>query len=342
MRIIKPDCRFDLPHRAHFLRGYRGSSVFMAASPDGQVSFVDMTLKTAQVSQAMRVTAICPHPSKPFTAWVDGSSGTLIVQNLAASRLVEIQPPQLFPSTSNATKRGFTDCYFDESGEALWLIAPLNADEAELSLVETEGWSVINKKVLQDPFGASDWSFHGTGRLDLTSLWIAAGQDGQQVRWLNRSGNTFSVEQADELVNCIPPAFSPDGSEFLVLAEDNTVRKYGFATMKEIGQPVDSGNEDNPFAESLCYLDSGHALASTGEGRTFLIDVRRMAVVDEVAINGHEPRPIGEYFPALAKESGWATDISWFARVGDTIVFVYNRERGTASYDQKLWMKTRQ
>jgi hypothetical protein len=60
-----------------------------------------------------------------------------------------------------------------------------------------------------------------------------------------------------------------------------------------------------------------------------------MAVQDEIAIEGHEPRPIGEYFPTLAKETGWATDISWFKRLGDAIVFVHRRDGQSALRDCK-------
>src|SRR4051794_2375117 len=96
-----------------------------------------------------------------------------------------------------------------------WSISPrtlLSDDAFELSLVETKGWSVVQRVAVKDQFGASSCSFHSTGRPGLVSLWIAAGQDGQEVYWLKRTGVGFSLKKVDDLTNCIPPVFSPDGS----------------------------------------------------------------------------------------------------------------------------------
>jgi hypothetical protein len=72
----------------------------------------------------------------------------------------------------------------------------------------------------------------------------------------------------------------------------------------------------------------------------FLIDTNRMASVEEVVIEGHEPRPIHEYYPSLAKERGLATDISWFTRLGNGTAFVYRRDDGVLLEEWKdslLW-----
>ena len=97
--------------------------------------------------------------------------------------------------------------------------------------------------------------------------------------------------------------------------------------------PIQSWDDDNPLAESLAYLNEHQALVGTGEGRIFLLDIDLMQVVDEVAIEGHEPRPVGHYYPGLAKETGLATDISLFDRFGDAIIFVYRRDQGTGLAD---------
>ena len=178
-----------------------------------------------------------------------------------------------------------------------------------MSLVETKEWLVVQRVVVEDQFGASSCSFHFTGRPGLVSLWIAAGQDGQQVYWLNQNSVGFSLEKVDQLANCIPPVFSQDGSEFLVVTANNAICRYILASTHRIGSPLNSGDGNNPFAESLCYLDDRHAIACTGEGRIFLVETEKMRIEEEVAIDGHEPRPIGEYYPTLAKERGLATDI---------------------------------
>jgi hypothetical protein len=330
MKPLKPDSNFDLGHRAYFLRGWPGNSMFIAASQDGHVSLVDAVSKTVRAHRpTKKLEAICPHPTKPLVALVDGKSGYLFVQDLAGKTIAEIRPPQIAAGSSRAVKQGFANCYFDEAGDVLWVVAPLSTDEGELLLVETEGWSAVHSAVVEDPFGASFWSFYHTGRPGLVSLWIAAGQDGQQVYWLSRDSGSFSVEEVDELANCMPPVFSPDGSEFLVVTDRQTICRYDFLEMKQLGSPWDSGDEDDRFAESLCYVDHRHVLAGTGGGKTFLVDVQQMAVVDEIAIEGHGPRPIGDYFPTLAMGRGSATDISGFDRLGNVVVFIYRREGRT-------------
>jgi hypothetical protein len=197
-----------------------------------------------------------------------------------------------------------------------------------LWLVETKGWSVTRSAVVEDRFGQSSFLFHSTGKPGLISLWVAAGQDGQEVYLLKQESSGFSSSRVEELTNCIPPAFSKDGTELLTVTEDFSVCRYAFPSMKQLGPPLLSGDEDNPFAESLCYLDSQHALAGTGEQRIFLVDTASMQIEDEIAIEGHEPRPIWEYYPTLAKERGLGTDITWFAMLGSVIVFVFRRDRG--------------
>jgi hypothetical protein len=143
------------------------------------------------------------------------------------------------------------------------------------------------------------------------------------------------------LTNTIPPVFSPSGEQVLVVSESNAICKYVFPTMHQIGSPLESGNEDDPFAESLEYLNERQALASSREGRIFLVDTVRVKIEEEVAVEGHEPRPIGEYYPTLANERGLGTDISYFARLGSMIFFVCRRDRGRGLaewQDTLLWL----
>src|SRR3954452_11001094 len=71
MKTLKPDARFDLEHRAYFLREWPGTSMFTAAAGDGNVSLVDLKAKAVRLHRpAMKLRAVCPHPTKPIVAWV--------------------------------------------------------------------------------------------------------------------------------------------------------------------------------------------------------------------------------------------------------------------------------
>jgi hypothetical protein len=343
--LLKPSGKCDLDHRAYFLRGRAGRSAVVVASQEGHVSVFGSDLTPLHRRRlAKKLRAVSPHPTEPLLAWTNGESGSLIVQNFAGDRVAEIRPPQWHNDASERTKQGIDDCFFDDSGKFLWIVGPTSDEGIELQLIDANDWTTVQKAAVEDPFGASSCSLHSTGKPGLVSLWIAAGQDGQQVHWLKRRGSKLSCELEDQLANTAPPVFSSDGSEFLVVNENNAICKYEFATMKRSGAALEAEDEDNPFAESLCYFDKRHALASTNEGRVFLVDTQRMKVVEEVEVEGHEPRPIGEYYPMLAKERGLGTDISWVTRLGNAVVFIFRRVRGTGLKswkDSLLWYRVK-
>lgn len=339
--LLKPHGTIDLEHRAFLIRGPATGSIAVAGMDDSRLTIITPDFETAKSFQfPATVKAISLHPSMPLLAWIDGESGLLKVQTLDGEAISDIAPPCLATGLSKCIGRSFADCRFDESGKFLWAVGPISDDEITLHLVDASDWSTVQTATIDDPFGESDCSLHGTANSSRIALWIAAGQDGQQVVWAMRRDSTFSCELADQLVNTTPPVFSPDGSSFVVLNDDSTICKYEFPAMKRIGPPLESEDEDNPFAESMCFLDQRHILASTGEGRVFVLDTEQMRIVEEVEIEGHEPRPIGEYYPSLAKERGLGTDITWFTRLGKAVVFVYRRDRGTGRAgwkDSFLW-----
>ena len=341
MILLKPNSQIDLEHRAYFLRGSPGQSAVIAAAEDGRCSIVSSEFKEVQsYRQSSTLRAIAAHPVAPWLALVDKGSGWLVVKTISGDQLVKIPPPQVVGTAPNWVQQGFGDCFFDESGEFLWLAALRSAEECEISLIETGNWSVVDRVVIQDPFGGSSCSFHDTGRSGLIALWLAAGQDGQQVYWLNRKCNGFSCDLEPRLENTIPPIFSPSKEEFLIVREDGAICKYSWPTIVQTGPSLESPDEDNPFAESLVYLNEQQALAATNEGRVFLLDTARMTIEDEVAIEGHEPRQIGEYYPSLSHERGLGTDIAWFTKVGDLVIFIYRRVGGIDLHgwkDSLLW-----
>jgi hypothetical protein len=44
----------------------------------------------------------------------------------------------------------------------------------------------------------------------------------------------------------------------------------------------------------------------------YLVDLRKMAIADEVCLRGHEPRPVAEVYPKLSEGRGRCSDLSWF------------------------------
>jgi hypothetical protein len=342
MMNLRPDGRVDLEHRAYFLRPAQPRTVIVAAAEGGVLSIVTLGSATERVDGLPgKIRCVAPHPSDRRLALIDGVTGSLVVQDYAGNRFFDADPPQVDDDAPNWIKPGFEACLFDDSGELLWLAAPRNGEECEIQLLETAGWSLVARITVEDPFGGSSYSFHHTGRPGLISIWLAAGQDGQQVYWLNRDGKQFSCVSEPHLTNTIPPIFSPRGERLAVINEDNAVCQYEFPSMRCIGSPLISGEEDNPFQVSVAFLSERQILAGTGNGRIFIVDARRTRIEDEVALEGHDPKPIGVYYLRLAHEPGLGTDISYFERLGDAIFFVCRRGRvpGTTEWkDTLLWV----
>src|SRR5262249_13985978 len=83
------------------------------------------------------------------------------------------------------------------------------------------------------------------------------------------------------------------------------------------------------FGTSLCYLDDSRALACSINGRIVAVDTQSMRVVDELAIEDHEPRPIEEYYPRVAgdDDKSVCSDITYFKGAGDYLIVVHPLRR---------------
>ena len=221
------------------------------------------------------------------------------------------------------------DCQFDVSGTYLLCSANVSKDRVEVQLRETERWSVVGRAVVADPFGQSHASFHPTARSDTWSLWLAAGQDGKCVYWVMRDGGSLRATIEPCLENSLPPLFSPGGDEFLTIDEPGSpLERYRYPPAELLGVCECPFTEDE-FGTSLCYLDNSRALARSINGRIAVVDTQSMGVVDELAIEDHEPRPIEEYYPRVASDDdkSLCSDISYFKRVGDYLIVVHPLRR---------------
>jgi hypothetical protein len=328
MKPLIPRHTIDLQHKFNWMHGSPDGSRVVAASWSGEATWIDSSLGTTECRRlANKLEWLSVHPTERWVAYSEPAGGSLAIEEFGGppvARLAAVAP------SANARpnwKPTFGSCLFNLTGDLLWTVAAASHTECEVALWDTRGWSPVAKYTFPDPYGDSFWWLSSTPDPDLTCLWIAAGQDGQQVRWLRWRGGKIGEERFDKLANCTPPAFSPGGSELLVLGEDSVLCRMSFPGLEMLGE-LAGENEDDPFAESMCYVSDRQALAASNEGRIYLIDTQAMAIADEIGVAGHEPRPIGVYYPTLAAEGGIATDLACFTRFGETVMFVF---RGSGS-----------
>lgn len=336
---MKPSGKIDLEHRAYFLAETSEDSQFVAASGDGHISLVDRSTNSVRCQRpTANLKAISCHPTEPILAYADGETGSISIQTLSGKLVTQLEPTHKL-AKSQSTK-GYSNCFFDLSGKYIWLATPQSDDECEISLLKTNDWSVTHRERIHDDFFASNWSFQSLRRPDSVSLYIAAGQDGQEVHFLKQKDGHFTRRRIDLLSNSTPPVFSPDSERFLTLNEENGICQFDFASMTRIGSEMYFTDEDDQFDTSMCYLDSQRLLVSTNAGRIFMVNADKMLITDEIALERHEPRPTHVYYPTLTDDNGIATDISWYQQLNRAIVFVFQRKlknNATIWKDSLLW-----
>jgi hypothetical protein len=304
--------------------------LLVAAAQDRRISLCRLTPEPSisRLSAPGKVAAVSPHPSRPLLALVEHGSGKLFVLGFDGSPMFEEPAPRLPEGSPECMTGGYTDCQCDLSGTYLLCAATVSEDNVEIQLRETDRWSVVSRAVVEDPFGASSASFHSTTRPDTWALWLAAGQDGQCVFWVMRDDSSLRATIEPCLENALPPAFSPSGGEFLTIVElGRALERYRYPPAELLGVCESPYGADDPFETSVCYLDNSQALACSTNGRIAVVDTRSMRVVEELAIEGHEPRPTKEYYPRLIGDSSLCTDISYIARVGDYLIVVHPLQR---------------
>ncbi len=341
MRLLKPEGRIDLDHRAYFLRATPDRSLIIAAYRN-QLSIIGPEMKVAhEIHYPNKLRAVSPHPSGGQFALIDAKNGSLVVLSLAGQKVFDLAAPRLEPGAP-VWADGYSDCYFDATGKFLWLVAALSEEETEIQLMDWAAKAVVQRTTISQPFGDCYYVFSETAQPDLISLCLAAGQDGQQLYWLRRDRAEFSCMREPILDDRTPPVFSPGGHHFVVIDDADRIHRFEFATMAETGPAARGANEEGGYGfMTFAYVDEHRVLACRGNGRLFIADADKMSVIEEVAVEGHELRPVGEYYLGLSDDH-LASDISVSKKVGDIILFDYERDRSTASREGKdtlLWLR---
>lgn len=333
MLSIKPIRSATLEHRALHLCGAAAQLLLAAASEEGEITVIRLgSGDSVRLRTGRQINAMSLHPSEPVLAITGGDLGTLRVLGVDGSVVTEIPPPRVADSETKWIKPAFDGCLFTDDGQFLWCSAPLSGREIEIQLRETKGWSIVAKTIIQEPFRKSSTSFHRANG-EVTTLWAASGQEGQQVFWMTHGTDWCRATAEPCLRDTVPPAFSPGGREFLVVDDGRCLCRYEYPPRTPIGSCETPDGEDDPFAEWIHYLDDHRAIAKTFNSRILLADVPNMRILDEIALAGHEPRPIEHYYPTLRGDQQLCTDISYFVCCGDTLVFVCRADRGSGLKD---------
>lgn len=323
--LLTPETTVDLEHRAYYLAQALDSSLTVVAS-DSCISLFDRKLQPTPIeAQLGKVRGVSLNPNGSLIAI--SHEDCLTIGKRSEVPEIVCEAPEL-EETTGYLERGFDDCHFDQQGH-LWCVAPISSSQIEVQRREPDRWSVIARTVFEDPFGYSSSSFSFTPDPDVLGLWVAAGQDGQQVYWISTDGD-IAIDAEDSLRDTTPPEFAPSGQNLLVNGDYSSLDRYSFPEVEQLGRCIWPFDEDEGdcFAESMAFINDQLALAGSREGRLFVLDVDEMMVLHEFEVAGHELRPCNEVYPALAGETHLVSDISYFRSFGDTLLMVFRRDGG--------------
>jgi hypothetical protein len=220
----------------------------------------------------------------------------------------------------------------------LWLTARRSSKEFEVQLRRTSDWRLIDRQSMEDPFQDGALFLSSAARSETVVLLMIPDPYEQQTFWLRVTRGGFACTPEPKLEDMILAAFSPDGSRFLALGEaSGELVQYRYPKLRRIGAKLASPpGRDTRLTEHLCYLDDGRLLVQNNNQLIYVVDSERMEIEGELALEGHEPLPVGGNYSGqpvgidfgpqgrliMGQSSERETDIERFARVGDRVAFL--------------------
>lgn len=297
MRLLQPLESVQLPFRVNFVR--QGAMGILLASSKGRVCLWEREI----VELKERLWSLCAHNTHDVIAVGHGERLTLmqgdgtVLDRIHAALSVQ-------------------DCLF--VGDSLWTVTPLSTERVAIQR-RSMGGRVEERWELEDKFRGSYCSLFSTPSGN-PGFWLAAGQDGQQTYWL-RDGAWVEDQQ---LVECTPPLYSPDGSEFLVVTVDWELHRYDSESMTRMGECW-LQDQDDGFATSVAYRGPDFAWISTAQGLLYEVALDRMEICQELCVAGHEPSTAEDMYPNLAGDKSRCGDISYFEPLGDRLATVHGK-----------------
>lgn len=323
-----------LKHRSFFLRGKNYPISAELENKEFIITNLDETYSNL-VIRAASIYEISFLVSKEIISLIDPKTGNLVIVDFQGNILFWEEPPKLAINYPDTARNSFLSTYFDKNEKYLWCVSTLPFSKVEIQLRQIKDYSVISRYAMEDPFGDSHFSFYPTNNPNQLALWVAAGQDGTQIYWLENSNENI-ICQESSFFDMSPPIFSPKGDDFLVLDNDeNLLYRYLYPQLEEVGRcKWEADNDMDSIGLYYDYLNQDYAIVSSNEGRILLLKIKEMKIADEIIIENHEPFPVSHYYPILTKENHLCTDLITFEKIGDHMVFSYRLDENV---DSKNW-----
>ena len=291
IQTVVPAKELLLSHRAFHIRTSCEGHV-VAAATDGQVSVIGPSRSVeGNFCLKEKLNGISLHPKGHQLAVV--VEGGVRLVNLRGETIDKMSGPVV-------------DAWFDSQSN-LWVASRASVGNG-FEVAIHEGDNLARRLVhvnVEDPFGDSHFVFPDSPVECPVPIWIAAGQNGQVVDWIEQQDDELIVNTLDDFEQCSPPVVSPNGEEFLMPVGLNELVRFDLLSMEQMGTlqlPTES------LVTSCLYLDDIEALVTDESGLAYRVDVSEMAIVSQIEVAGHKPRKIGELYPGL-DDAGLCSDL---------------------------------
>ena len=166
---------------------------------------------------------------------------------------------------------------------------------------------------------------------------LLAGQDGCQTNTIQLDGDEITVDTEFEGdLTC--QAFTEDNKHFLAISNGDDIFQY-WAFPGEMIHELDiediiDEDEEYNMGYTLFHI-KGKLFVINFTERYYIYDADKNEIVDELIVDGHEPRPTHEIYPSLDDDT-LITDIEYMDEVHDIIVLHTTRAKNReVSYFRK-------
>ena len=314
IKSVEPYRKIDLDHQVCWLEASAQAGLYVAASRGGHLSVLDERLNFRAVHN-------CRRPISEFALAASGAFASTISDS-GTLRIHTIENGLVLKEIDDAN---YSACRFDHNPGRLWCVIGIGSSKIECRLLELPSMRTIADTIIQDDFGANGCHISPAPDSNTAVLWLAEGQGDSRFVWLTYGGGELKWRwDADHLSEgAYPPVFNDSGTEYL-LNNGNAVHRQSYPDSRLLGT-CHFNLDDQGLETALFYLDDDTALVQTTNGRLFKIHLESMSLEDEIVTIRHEPKPARDYYRSLTDDFHLCTDISYFHKLGDRIVFVVPR-----------------
>jgi hypothetical protein len=212
---------------------------------------------------------------------------------------------------------------FADGDRYLWAARRSEPGTFDVEIWSREGARVASHR-MSDRFGSSSLSFHAHPAPDHIDLWIAAGQDGTESHELVFDGAEVRSRPLRQPKGNGPPVFTRNG-RMCASSAGEWLNVFGWPDLVERRPVLAPDDVLDPGGDIIAPLSEFRMAWVSPLGRLRVVDVSSGCFVEEVCIEGHEPGPVGRYYPRLEREEGLASDIRYVICDGELVLAITDR-----------------